>query len=158
MMKEWCTIIYSVLFFLLKFLGILIPSLYPNLTIMKALQVTSAAVKSEVVVYTKQQMLQWAGTKLAQFWLSQDNLLSVSYLASNEAESKNAVLWIILKGIIKEWKKTSSLLINFYDNWKISYLKSTGNKDNRMFEKISKDIFETLVNSLSEVSSKYDTY
>jgi len=57
-MKEWCTIIYSVLFFLLKFLGILIPSLYPNLTIMKALQVTSAAVKSEVVVYTKQQMLQ----------------------------------------------------------------------------------------------------
>jgi len=55
---------------------------------MKAITLTAKA-ETKTMVYSKVEILANAGKKLSEFGLTQDNLLSVSYLQPNEDEGKN---------------------------------------------------------------------
>ncbi len=124
---------------------------------MKALQLTVPS--SKVLVpetYSQKEMLVKAGQKLSEFGLNQESLVSVSYLPATE--DKSSVLWIILKGNAVIAGKKTSLLINFYGNGNVTYMKSTGSKSSRKREPISKEQFLAIVPALTTEPVSYDTF
>ena len=125
-----------------------------TLTLTKSL----SSKKDKVVweLYSQKTMLQKAATKLKEFWLGQENLLAVSYI--NKDTTKSACLGTIIRGLFRDNGRVWWLSINFYDNWNISYLKTSGMKSNRIVEKINKSEFEILINSLSESKEFYDKF
>lgn len=110
----------------------------------------------EKKAFTKKEILEKAAVKLLSFWIEQKDLISVSWL--EPTEDKSWVLWVIIKWFIKEWSSLSTLLVNFYTNWNVSYIVSSGKRNDREFTKVTKKEFSILVKSRIQSSDVYDTF
>ena len=122
------------------------------LVITEAKQETSVEKKA----FTKKEILEKAAVKLLSFWIDQKDLISVSWL--EPTEDKSWVLWVIIKWFIKEWNSLSTLLVNFYTNWNVSYIVSSGKRNDREFTKVTKKEFSILVKSRIQSTDVYDTF